>query len=334
MKRARLEDIARHTGLGIAAVDRVLNGRGGVRPETARRVLEAARLLGASRVLPAPWRRLLRFDVVLVQSDSSFFRSLGQAFRTEAAAAGYPVSLHLTFLDKSDRAGLVRCIDAAAAVSQGLALVAEDDPDICMAIARAAKKQLPVVTLVTDLPGSVRIAYIGIDNFAAGRAAGWFISRTSSARGDVLVVCGDPAYSGHAERLAGFRSALATYAPGLTLREVLIGHDDPAITHERLRSVLPSYPALAGFYNTGGAVAAAAEALGAAGLDTTIHVAHEMTPTNAALLRAGRLHLAIDQNPALQARRALSWLQAACGLSAPPTDMAVPFSLHGPENIR
>ncbi len=46
MKTARLADIAREAQLGTATVERVLNARGNVRPETVEKVLLAARKLG------------------------------------------------------------------------------------------------------------------------------------------------------------------------------------------------------------------------------------------------------------------------------------------------
>ncbi len=57
MKR-KLIDVARRAGVGHATVDRVLNERGGVRPETAKRVLDAARDLGFDRKLPTLYRKV------------------------------------------------------------------------------------------------------------------------------------------------------------------------------------------------------------------------------------------------------------------------------------
>ena len=45
-RRPRLQDIAEEAGVGIATVERVLNGRANVLPRTAQRVIIAARKLG------------------------------------------------------------------------------------------------------------------------------------------------------------------------------------------------------------------------------------------------------------------------------------------------
>ena len=44
--KSRLHDVAKLAGVGIATVDRVINERGSVSPETARRILDAAKKLG------------------------------------------------------------------------------------------------------------------------------------------------------------------------------------------------------------------------------------------------------------------------------------------------
>ncbi|MBN0941292.1 helix-turn-helix domain-containing protein, partial [Pseudomonas aeruginosa] len=52
--------LARQIGVGVATVDRVLNERGGVSPQTTRKVLQAAREAGLKRILPEehrfPWQ--------------------------------------------------------------------------------------------------------------------------------------------------------------------------------------------------------------------------------------------------------------------------------------
>lgn len=63
--RSGLQNVAASAGVGIATVDRVLNDRGGVSPDTARRVLLAARQLGLRRALPVSHHKGIWIAILL-----------------------------------------------------------------------------------------------------------------------------------------------------------------------------------------------------------------------------------------------------------------------------
>ncbi|MGH6806310.1 MAG: LacI family DNA-binding transcriptional regulator, partial [Ensifer adhaerens] len=68
--KATLKHVAAEAGFGTATVERVLNGRGGVRPETVEKVLLAVRKLGYGRTLPEPHRGVIRIEVILVRPET------------------------------------------------------------------------------------------------------------------------------------------------------------------------------------------------------------------------------------------------------------------------
>ena len=70
MPKPTFADIASHAGVGTATVERVLNGRGGVRPATVEKVIAAARALDYPRRLPEVHRGLLRIEAVLVRPEN------------------------------------------------------------------------------------------------------------------------------------------------------------------------------------------------------------------------------------------------------------------------
>ena len=76
------------------------------------------------------------------------------------------------FFDSSPIDEQVAILDGIAQRgSHGVILKATDVPEINAAVLRLDKAKIPVVTLVTDLPASVRRAYVGLDNRAAGATA-------------------------------------------------------------------------------------------------------------------------------------------------------------------
>lgn len=332
--RARLSDVASHAGVSLATVDRVLNERGDVAAATARRVIEAARQLGVNRLLPTPYRSGLRFDVLTIRSDQPFFQRLGAAIRRAAATLDRSIIVQQTLLPEGDHAGFVRRIAEDAARLDGLIIFGYEHPALQAALTAAASARFPIVTLTSDLPGTPRLAFVGIDNVRAGRAAGCFLGKMARRDGGVLILCAQQIYQAHRERIEGCGIGLARHAPGLRVLEVLEGHDDDLRTEQLLVRALGRHPEVVGLYDTGGALAGLAAALRRAGraADITV-IGHELTPLSQRLLQAGLLDLVIDQNPELQAQRALAALLHHHGvLTEPPPGTPVPFSLHGVEN--
>src|ERR1700744_4793926 len=78
--RARIPDIARAAGVSTATVDRVLNGREGVRAITAQRVLQVAAQLGylpAPDVPAAPVSKPMRIAFLLPAGTNRYLHMLG-----------------------------------------------------------------------------------------------------------------------------------------------------------------------------------------------------------------------------------------------------------------
>jgi hypothetical protein len=159
--RAGMQEVAALAGVGMATVDRVLNERGSVRVDTARRVIEAARTLGLRRTLPMPYHRNARLEVLLARSaETPFLVRLTQAFVGTAATLDRSVTVLRTTLDHAKPQLVARRIRKTMA--DGLILYCEEHPTILAAIAGAIRRGLPVICLTTDLPTVPRLAYVGI----------------------------------------------------------------------------------------------------------------------------------------------------------------------------
>src|SRR5690606_157209 len=89
-RRVTVHDVARAAGVSLATVDRVLNGRPGVRVETAEKVAEAIAQLGFSRDLNASLMARAR-DLAVVffipDGTNEFMDSLADAVEHRAGQA-------------------------------------------------------------------------------------------------------------------------------------------------------------------------------------------------------------------------------------------------------
>jgi len=63
MKKTTLQDVATEARLGIATVERVINGRGGVTEKTAEKVIRAAKKLGYGERSTETHRGAIRIEV-------------------------------------------------------------------------------------------------------------------------------------------------------------------------------------------------------------------------------------------------------------------------------
>lgn len=334
-RRAGLMDVARRAGVGIATVDRVLNERGSVSAATARRVIEAARELDLRRVLPRPYARRLRLEVLLARPDPPFRARLSRGFASVAATLDRAVIVQRTVLRETEPARVAARLRATQA--DGIILYGEDHPALAAAIREVSAAGRPVVSLVTDIPDSGRIAYVGIDNGKAGRTAGFLAARLAGREGAALVLTNSLGFRAHAERVAGFRAGLAGEAPGMAVAALLHGFDEDDRSARLVRRALAEHAGLAAVYNTGGAVAAVAAVLRqhrARSGRELVYIGHELGRESAALLREGVMTLAIDQAFELQTRRAVELLLHRLGATeVPPGPAEVPFTLHTRENL-
>lgn len=297
-------NIADRAGVGTATVERVLNGRGGVRPELVEKVIAAARALDYPKRLPEKHRGIQRIDVLLVRPETTFFARLSQAFARIAASLDPAIALHRTFLDEHDACAVARHIRSTETRRAGLIVAVPDQPPIRAALEDVAAGGTPLVQIVTRAEG-LAADYVGIDNYAAGRSAALFLSRMQPAGGTVVALCHSQVYQVHRDRIRGFSDYLAAHPRSdISFAATLFGQDEALQTAERLTEALQRWPDLVGLYNAGGANSALTSVLRKFGRKI-FFVGHELSERSAAALRDGTMSVLLDQAPEAQARRAI-----------------------------
>jgi LacI family transcriptional regulator, galactose operon repressor len=339
----RLREIAAQSGLSLATVDRVLNDRGGVRDSTVREVRQAIADLDRQRSQLRLGGRTFMVDLVM-QAPPRFSAAVRAALEAELPALR-PAVLRARFhlLDSPAVDDLATVLEkVAGSRSHGVILKAPDVPEVVASVARLSRQGIPVVTLVTDLPASARVAYVGIDNCAAGATAAYLIEQWLGGRpGDVLVVRGHGSFRGEDEREMGFRAEMRTRAPRRRLLEVVDEEDRADAVHAGIRALLAEHPdvrAVYSLYAGAGGNAAVVDAFKAAGRAHDVFVAHDLDGENNVLLRerglSAVLHHDLRQDmrracrTVLQAQRAIpgpirwnpSAIQVITPFNAPPVE--------------
>jgi LacI family transcriptional regulator len=217
-----ITQIAEAAGVGTATVDRVLNNRPGVNPATVEKVRAVMLKLGAST--PARGRPRVsnnfRFAFVLPSARRGFFDLVD---RVIAQAAGDFRHQHITEVTHrlpADDASAFAAQLAKMGDFDGLAILAPDVPAVKLAINDLVRAGVHVVCIFSDVAGSLRETYIGIDNRAAGRTAGILLGNSMPRQqpGNCLVLTPATRYAAEIDRSIGFSHLLEERFPLIKVR--------------------------------------------------------------------------------------------------------------------
>lgn len=305
LQRARVADIALAAKVSTATVDRVLNRRPGVRDATAQKVLKAAAALdylpetGVYAALAAAPMRLV---FLLPDGSNRFIRMLGDTVGySQEHLTPFHVKCRTDLFESFNPQQLAASLLRHGQRCDGIAFMALEHPAVREAVQVLAEKGVPTITLISDLSGSKRAGYVGLDNRAAGRTAGYLVGRfigPGARAAKVALIAGSLSYRAHEEREAGFLHVIEEMFPALQVVGLREGQDDAQKNYQQTRTLLEQYPDLAGIYNIGGASDGVARALKECGRQhKVVFIGHGLTPDTRAMLIDGSMDAVITQNP-------------------------------------
>lgn len=334
-RRFSIKQIATQAGVSKATVDRVLHGRGSVHYQTSRRIRQALEELEAQEKSGPAMGRTFHIDIIL-HTPKRFSDAVQQAIHAQLGSLA-PFRIFPRFhlyqeIDTRQMSELIlRCIGKG---SQGVILKAADEPQINDAVNQLTAAGIPVVTLVSDLPQSERISYIGMDNRTAGQTAAYLMSCwLDNTAQDVAVVISSELFRGEEEREMGFRTWLRSRAPHLHVVDISGGFGVYQPTLERVTQALQDNPSIKAIYSVGGGNRAIVDAFATLDRQLTVFIGHDLDEENRQLLAEERIAAVIDHNLQVDARHAfLHILQfhRLCKLDpipSSPVQIVTPFNL-------
>jgi LacI family transcriptional regulator len=343
-KRPTIATVAEYANLSVATVDRVLNARAPVNPQTADKVHEAAEAVGyfAARLIAQRINNkkpAYHFGILLLGTSQQFYKTLGdavieQAQRSQAAN----IVCHLEYIHDRTPNAIAQQIRQLAGRCHCLALVSFEHPLVLDAIEEVRLKGVPVVSLLTELPTHAPGAYVGTDNHEVGRTAGWLIAHGAQNNpGSVAVMLGGHRFLGHEQREQGVRGFFSERAPQFRVLPPIITLDNGAITEEATLDLLARHPDLRGLYVAGGGVEGVISALAQTPDRREICVIlQEPTVDSRQAMRKGLVTLVIDSQPRLIAKELIEvMVQLPVDSQIDPQRhrVCVPLQIVTPENI-
>jgi LacI family transcriptional regulator len=289
--RSTIHDVAREAGVSTATVDRVLNGREKVREETARKVYEAARLIGY-HAAPLIGQRVqaemprLRLGLVLHKERQAFYQQFkAEAERAVTRALGVRASVQIEFAASQSPKDFTALMEGLAGRVDVVAATAVTHPDVTDAVTRLNAKGIPCFSLLNDFGQGVRQNYIGLNNLKVGRIAAHMIATAAHHAGKVAIFVGGYRWHGHELRETGVRSYFREHAPQFQVLDTLVNLETRQLTYEATLDLLSRHPDIRGIYCAGGGMEGAIAAVHEVRAPGDVAlVVNELTPESRAAL--------------------------------------------------
>lgn len=317
--KTTIPQIAARAGVSTATVDRVLNGRGGVKERTCDIVRRVAEELGYFGPATLAKEDEIRLDIVLPAGANSFMRELRQNLIRECANRE-DLRLRIHDIEDPDHGAIEKRLAELRGQTDAVGVVVPDRPETREVLNMLASTGIKVATLVSDIPSINKVGYVGVDNRASGRTAGSLLGRLlgQSRQSQVALFVGSRAYRGHEEREMGFRSILAEEFPDLHIAAYAEVGDDRDRAYREMKRILQGGP-IGGIYSIGSGNQGIAHALREAHRTRdTVFVGHDLTDASRILLLDRTMDAVIDQNPRVEAREAVRLLASAVRGGAEP----------------
>ena len=317
--RPTTKDLARVAGVSRATVDRVLNGREGVRGKTIERVTAAIGELGFVRNIAAAnlaKGRRYRFLFVLPRTGDLFLQGLSDRIREGAEAmSGDAVAVELHRVDTNDPHRLATHLSEQPEERwDGIAIMAPQSPQLRDAVGRLVARGVRVLPFVANQEGGIAGDFVGIDNGVAGATAGLLMGRfIGSGPGKVLVVAETMHAQDSLERRHGFDLTLHRNFPDLKTLPSLETYGSEMRAETVLATALSHNADVRGIYvlsSEARVPLAIIEHLQVS--QGVVQIVHERTDATVAALRSGAVDAIITQDTGHLARSALRRLKARC----------------------
>ena len=311
-----IQQIAKEAGVSRGTVDRALNGRGRIKPEVAENIRRIAAELGyvpkhpktAGQGTPD---RPLRIGVVTQLCRSSFMLQINQGIadaKKKLAKRGIEILLEENeTVDEDEQLASIRRLEETGI--DGLAIMPVDSDGIRTKLQQLTRNDLPVITFNTDIVGTGRRCFVGLDNRKSGQTAAGLMGLMTHEQGKILVITGYFSNRTGSLRVDGFVEELKRSFPQMELVGVQSSFDQSKEVEDILVHALEAFPDLAGVFVASGGQAGVRRAFERIQPKKRPYVIlYDRTPRNEEQLRDRVADFLIDQEGYEQGYRAVLML--------------------------
>ena len=310
-----MQEIAYMCGVSRGTVDRVLNNRGKVKPETEERIRTTAESMGyrfhTSSQSLSVGRRQLKIGVLVNAAGHEYYSNILSGILSaleelyiydiigiSKISSGLDADQQLPQLDELMAQGI-----------SALAITPANDERIVEKLTQITNDGIPVVVVSTPIKDFQPFSYVGSDHYCSGRIAGGFARQIVPQGSEVSIMIGSLKMVGHERRIEGFMDALQAKGGNYHLLTPVQSFDDDVISYKVISNMVSRHPNIRLIFFAAGGYSGGYQALDDAGLLGKIKViAYDAVEPNIVQLKKGNVSAVFDQHPTKQGRHAIKQL--------------------------
>ena len=214
-----IQQIAERAGVSRGTVDRALNNRGRINPEVAEMIKKTAEEMGyvhktRKRQKNAGGKK--KIGIITQLSGAAFMVEVKRGIFTvkkELEELGVEVLIRENNSVKEE--DQLRAIEELVKEEiQGLAIMPVDSERVRERLNwLVLEKKIPVVTFNSDIVGTKRSCFVGMDNTRSGRTAAGLFEMLTRGKGKILIITGYFSSLLNNSRVDGFLEELKKLSP-------------------------------------------------------------------------------------------------------------------------
>lgn len=320
-----MKQIAKLAGVSRGTVDRVLNNRGSVNPDTERKIRDIAKAVNytpnlAGKTL-ALKKKQLKFGYILFSSTMSnpFFEDVVRGIESKAdelSEFGVTVEIRYAALDNPELQSSL--IDQLLELGiDGLVIVPINHPTVVDKIKSLTESGFPVVTANSDIPGCGRIAYVGSDYYRSGETAAGLMNLITGGHTNTGIIIGSPLVLCHSQRVASFQTYAREHFPDIHIIDKTYNNDDDFESYNVTKALLKKNPNIDSLFLASAGVYGSCRAVKDMGKKLKI-VSYDATEKTCELVNEGIISATIAQQPIIQGTKPLDILVDYLGMGIDP----------------
>ena len=302
-----IKQIAELANVSRGTVDKVLNGRPGVKEETRKKVLLIAKelnyhpnFLGKALVQS---KTPTKIGIVLTPEYNPYIQATLKGIKqAEEEFSPFSLIVDVKMMTTLEPAELVTLLnDMSKDGYAGIALLPIDDSQVKSKLNQLSDQGIIIITFNSKIEGIHELCFLGQDHVKGGETAAGLMGRPLPDGGDVGIIISSNNLSCHQCRLKGFRKKLSSRYPNLNIVEIQENQDRKEDAFKATLEYCNRYPNLKGIYITGGGIKGVGNALEFTGKSQDLKiVCHDLVPDTVALLQNGTVDFAIGQSASQQ----------------------------------